>query len=323
MSITSHSYKLRTVTAVLLILISSGYFADRYFSDDCIKDIESIKVSRNISTERFAFHGRRLNGASLSGTDGQTTRIHGVQIDGTRIKVVKQDGTFLSDGDLTGAILVAADERGITERFRIDSMEKYSSDQTGEIYLYTFSVLEESTGEWKNFCKPDREGRQRGFPLSGYWDSQGNHIPSETEYSIICTSGTIGKCVLFGYLPWKRDREGRSLWEYHQTCSRLFRADYCGNGRPHTRDGTLIEVYDRLGVQVDTSLPGLSFEAAWNEHGAVCLRKTRIPEIAILEDIEKECPEKLGGKTGEENCKESFDDPSVLILNRSPIALNP
>lgn len=88
-------------------------------------------------------------------------------------------------------------------------------------------------------------------------------------------------------------------------------------------DGTLIEVYDRLGMQVDTSTPGLSFEAAWNEHGAVCLRKTRIPEIATFEDIEKECPKKLRGKTGEENCKESFDDPSVLILNRSPIALNP
>jgi hypothetical protein len=46
-------------------------------------------------------------------------------------------------------------------------------------------------------------------------------------------------------------------------------------------------------------------------------------EPDVGEKVEKECPEKLRGKTGEENCKESFDDPSVLILNRSPIALNP
>ena len=47
------------------------------------------------------------------------------------------------------------------------------------------------------------------------------------------------------------------------------RADYCGNGKPHTRDGTRIELWDREGIQVDTSEPGLTFEAAWNEDGAV------------------------------------------------------
>ena len=290
--------RIKTGFALLLILLFAGYFA------------------RSSDAER-------LNGVPLSDKDGQASRMHGVRIDGTRILVIKSDGTTAGDRELVGAVLTASDESGIKERFRIDSMEKYFTEQTGEIYLYTFSTQDPVSGEWKNFCKPDAKKRQKGFPLSGYWDKQGNHVPSETEYSITCTSGTIGKCVLFGYLPWKKDKTGQSLWGYHQACSRLLRADYCGNGNPHTRDGTLIELYDRLDVQVDTSEPGLSFEGAWNKDGAVCLRKTRIPELADLKDILKECPEKLRGKTGEDNCTESFADPSVLILNRSPIALNP
>jgi hypothetical protein len=45
-------------------------------------------------------------------------------------------------------------------------------------------------------------------------------------------------------------------------CFRMMPADYCGNGNPHTRDGTLIEIWDREGIQVDTSVPDLSSEAA-------------------------------------------------------------
>jgi hypothetical protein len=83
-------------------------------------------------------------------------------------------------------------------------------------------------------------------------------------------------------------------------------------------DKTLkIELWDKESLQDDTSEPGMSFEAAWNEKGAVCIKKTRIPKDFPLEDIIKECPEKLKDHTGSQQCSESFDNPLVLILNRS------
>ena len=37
-----------------------------------------------------------------------------------------------------------------------------------------------------------------------------------------------------------------SLASYHQACTRMARADYCGDGTSHTQDGTWIEYYDKL-----------------------------------------------------------------------------
>lgn len=244
--------------------------------------------------------------------------IQTVQVDKTRFLVKKSDGSYATNKELIGAMLVASNENGIKETYRIDSIEGFKSEFAGDIFIYTFSTKDPQTGKWQNFCKPDRYGQTKAFPIGGYWDKKGNHIASKNEYLITCMGATIGKCVLWGYAPWKTTKDGDSLWKYHQACTRMIRADYCGNGRSHTLDGTRIELWDRLNIQTDTHEKGLSFEAAWNEHGAVCLKKTRIPHMARLQDIFKECPQKFKDLTRHKKCPENFDNPSVLILNRSP-----
>jgi hypothetical protein len=42
-----------------------------------------------------------------------------------------------------------------------------------------------------------------------------------------------------------------------------FRADYCGDVVGHTRNGTLIDIFDRVGVQGDETAPGMAFEAVF------------------------------------------------------------
>jgi hypothetical protein len=66
--------------------------------------------------------------------------------------------------------------------------------------------------------------------------------------------------VRVGYKPWKMAADGRSMWDYHQACTRLIRADYCGDGVSRTRDGVEIEIVDRFG---QGEVPGtdLAFEA--------------------------------------------------------------
>jgi hypothetical protein len=231
------------------------------------------------SMNNNCLNGLKLNGITLSQVQHSrdttkngilaSRKIRSVQVQRTRFRAKREDGLWATDQELVGALLVAVDSQGIEEIYRIDSIEKASYGKAGEIFLYTFSVKDPASGNWINFCKPDAEGMQKGFPLSGYWDEKGYHIQLLDHYSLTCTGGVMAKCVKFGYVPWGRTKNGKSLWGYHQACTRLMRADYCGNGKPHTRDGTKIELWDREGIEVDTSEPGLTFEAAWNEDGAV------------------------------------------------------
>jgi hypothetical protein len=43
---------------------------------------------------------------------------------------------------------------------------------------------------------------------------------------------------------------------------RLVRADYCGDGIGHTRNGTPIDLFDRIGIQPDEAAPGMTFESS-------------------------------------------------------------
>ena len=89
--------------------------------------------------------------------------------------------------------------------------------------------------------------------------------------------GVIAKCVDWGYAPWALGAD------VHQSCTRLARADYCGDGRPWTLDGTTIDAYDVLGVQARLGDPSFGFEAAWGEHGAICVNETRRkPAVSIM-----------------------------------------
>jgi hypothetical protein len=265
-----------------------------------------------LSVSIFLMVPKLVNGAE----EKPDPTIEKVKLEGTLIAVTKKDGTVLSGEGLVGEKLVAADQSGFGKLFRIDSVERFSSPETGEIFMYTFSVPNPETGEWINFCARDAAGRSKGFPLSGYWDKEGKHIDDPTRISITCTGGVIGKCILMGYLPWGKAADGTPLWEYHQACTRLVRGDYCGNGKTHTRDGTLIEIIDSLGIQTDSNDPRLTFEAAWGPDGAVCIRKTRIKEDFSLREVVSECPEKLRDKAGE-SCREILSTPGVFILNRS------
>jgi hypothetical protein len=53
-------------------------------------------------------------------------------------------------------------------------------------------------------------------------------------------------------------------------------------------------MWDAKGVQNDdTHMPGFSFEASWAPDGAVWLKKTRLPDVATLDSISRECPERF------------------------------
>jgi hypothetical protein len=149
--------------------------------------------------------------------------------------------------------------------------------------------------EWENPCVasgsvPD----PRVLAVGGVWDASGARKDAPGKLTLACETGAITKCIRWGYKPWTH-RDGQSLAELHQACTRMARADYCGNGKSHTHEGTLIDMYDRLGVlsattesSPDWDLSRVAFEAAWAPDGATCLARTR--DGRTLETLLQECP---------------------------------
>jgi hypothetical protein len=164
---------------------------------------------------------------------------------GTAFRVTLSDGSTKQGSELAGAVLVF-NINGAPVRIRIAAITPDPSDKTGSVLLHDFR--REDTGE--PLCSSAPDGTRLGFPLAGRTAADGRFIEAEDgAFELVCTSGAKGKCVRFGYHPWAKASDGRPLRDYYNACVRLVRADYCGDGRAWTRDGTLIDLWDEFGIQ--------------------------------------------------------------------------
>jgi hypothetical protein len=249
---------------------------------------------------------------------GEAEAARKVEVVGTTFRITTADGRVLTGAGLIGAVLTLDDSSGRRLSVRIDTVRPDPKDPTGETFLHTFMVRDEASGAWANLCTPDADGLAAGFPLSGIWTAGGEHVASHEAFGLSCTSGAIGKCVRMGYRPWQTGPDGASLRAHHQACVRMVRADYCGDGTGHTRDGTPINVYDRLGIQAADPAPDMRFEAAWSADGAVCVRQVRVAEAGSLAALVRSCPRRLAGKVGAACTEEAvLRSGATLLLNAS------
>jgi hypothetical protein len=244
----------------------------------------------------------------------QAAELQSVEADRTEFKVTMSDGRVLRSRELAGAVLTIA-SGGQMLRVRIDAVERDPDAKRGEVWLHTLSI-QGADGAWQNMCEPSADGRRQGFPVAGR-ARVGDAMVEPAEpgiFELTCTSGAQGKCVRFGYLPW----ENAVQLAHFNACIRMVRADYCGNGTPHTRDGTLIDLFDKLDTHRDEAVAGMEFEAGWSPQGAVCVRRVRISAAYSLDRLRAECPrlkpEDIGAGCTEERMRQ---DPAVLLLNRS------
>lgn len=193
---------------------------------------------------------------------------------------------------LAGAELQAVTSAGVTLRHRI--AEVLAED--GDTFLYR--VEQQNTdGTWSTWCAADAAGAAAAIPVAAVFDKSGSRHESTTRFTFGCTSGAIAKCYRWGYKPWMEHPSSSTVMrELHWACTRLARADYCGDGTPHTRDGTLINVWDTLSnpgpiQQHGEPMDGMLFEAGWSTRGAVCLSKQRW--LTLSPDVAAACPDRL------------------------------
>jgi ADYC domain len=273
-------------------------------ADEC--DPES-GLSGGVSSVAYAATGVRA--LSIDGA-------YAVRVAGTTFEIAGPDGHVLPQDALVGVEISVDDGVGGRAEIRIDAVVPDPQDTDGDVTLYALSV-QDGDASWRNLCTPGPDGLALGFPVSGTWTSRGVHERSAGAFSITCTSGTIGKCVRMGYKYWRTEANGAPMWALHQACTRMLRADYCGDGQPHTRDGTVVNVYDRFGIQRPDAAPA-SHEATWDENSARCVERTRVPDVATLEEITRSCPERLAAHSGRTCADEApFADPLALLANAS------
>jgi hypothetical protein len=210
------------------------------------------------------------------------------------------------------------DDRGERMKFQIRDVEIDPKDPEQKTNLYTV-FYQNQNQEWQNLCQGDANFPAKAVVLQGSWNSKGNYQEGKDLVTFSCANGALGKCLRFGYKPWKT-LNGKSLREYHQACLRMVRADYCGDGIGHTKDDTPINISDRLGIQKFDIVPRMSFEAAWGVDGAQCINHVRFPEG--LAYVKRVCPTKLAAEDEEKNqcatvmdAKENY--PTALMFNDS------
>ena len=223
------------------------------------------------------------------------------------------DGRVLGSAELVGAVLDMDDPSGRPVTARIDHV--MPSRERSDILLHSLSVLNPATGQWGPMCDADITGRRAAFPVPGRWDAQKRYVKDATRWFLTCTAGSQGKCILWGYDPWRTGPHGEDLTDFYGACQHMVPADYQGNGVPHTRNGTDIDVWDTAGVQNPESLndPAFAFEAGWSPTGAVCVAKTRWSNLLPLRTLLESAPGLAASPCDEAEARRR----GALLFNRS------
>jgi len=232
--------------------------------------------------------------------------LDGISLDGLRkewdlVGFKNSSGTYLP-----GTRLQAITSSGSALPARIVSVSALANAPDIVAYVVTVSVA----GLTEPLCGTDAGGKPvLAIRLSGIWDHRqgvpggGDHIQDDQMFTLACQGSTLEKCTEH-YRPWTSTLAAAA----HQTCSRTLRADYCGDGTPHTISGVTIDIQDRFGNQFDPASATWNNEAMWGERGAGCLANLRVA------DLVPDCLSSIF----DSSCMDPpiFSDPSMLLMTK-------
>lgn len=248
--------------------------------------------------------GMTLLGFQTSGATLGTASLNNVRVESGEV-VAERNGTTLRGAGLAGAHLfaqyrnVAADPpKTALVEYRITAVvpedAAHDPTHTGATFLYTLEQNVDNTDSWQLACGADDDRRNVAIPLAAIWDEHGDRSVTSGLFTFGCTTGVVAKCYRWGYRPWVTGHG--DLAATHWACTRMARGDYCGDGVPHTHDGTPINAWDTLSpkpIMRHGVTPLLMlFEAGWNTGGAVCLSRARwvLDNLGLLANL---CPDHL------------------------------
>ena len=254
-------------------------------------------------------NGVRVNGVRVNGVRVNGVRVNGVQISGTTISGTREDTQIsVTAADLNNSDIDSEDEHGGVVPIKVDSV--FWSASAGK-NMYNLKHYNEDTGQYEWICGTDTSGNPiAAIPLrKSYFLTSGAEAGDPDRFTMSCVNAALGKCVMWGYQVYNQTypetysstTTNRDLALAHQSCQRLVRADYCGDGKSHTANGTPIDVYDTYGIMTPDNLAGNSVEADWKPDGGHCIRHTRwgtadasvTGGLTDIQYIQNNCPTRL------------------------------
>lgn len=240
-------------------------------------------------------NGTMLNGTMLNGLEAPTDYIVLLEftgklktvteswVDGSQWYAKVEGGDTWSGTQLDKANLIfEVREDGVVMERQVKIRDVALAAPGSDVWLYDLDV--KRNGSWQPLCLDATGEATEAILLTNAWAPSGAQLsaPAAGVMTFACRGASLAKCVEFGYKPWT-SVGGVSLAAAHQACTRMVRADYCGNGVAHTANGTPVHVLDQLGVQnVDPNVQYV-VEAEWGPNGAVCLNTAnrRHPELTV------------------------------------------
>lgn len=299
----------------LLLSLTSACAYDEDWLEEDGDDIGDLDLEGRVVNGRV-INGRVINGRLINGTgfSGYITSVsldhvllNGAYVNGVTLAQSKFASGRVSGAAFNGATFDATLSDGHLIPVRITSVRQVASD------LWAYNVSYQTDQGWLPTCLDAVGAPAEAYPLNGVWNYSegvvggGSRTTPAGKFTFACrATGALGKCVDFGYVPW-RSVSKTSLLAYHDSCVRAVRADWCGDGRSGTQDGNVINLFDRLQVQQDTELwPG---EAEWSPSGATCLNKIRLAAGALRGEVFPDCA-KIKQK---DICGNSFTQSASLL----------
>ncbi|QDF02101.1 ADYC domain-containing protein [Myxococcus xanthus] len=296
-----------------------------------VSEAEPVALREGVA-ELAAPNGRNLNGRNLNGRNLNTPELGqllvSVDLVGARIAAevvgaVRLEGSVFhgvaSSGPVSGQAFLGARftgnlDSGDTVELRVDGIEP-GTGADADVWAYQVSYYDAADALWKPACAAADGSALGAIPIAGRWDYRqgvpggGGKVDDAARFTFACEGAAIAKCVRFGYRPWGTTADGLSLAGHHQACTRMVRADFCGDGTSHTTDGQWVNLHDGVDVQTDTE--AWLHEAEWDADGARCFTQTTRAAQAVS------CP----GQTQRTHCgKWAHFQAGTLIMSEVPPA---
>ena len=280
--------------------------------------VNSAQGTRLHGSGRFEDVTIPLASVELTGTPAGNACTPGAMMLGGRLMGVELctggnpsvPARFLEGPALVGTAFRAPFE-GRSVKLLIDEVRCHE-DITGPVVACTAQNLADGKAFWEYRVTASTEDVQpqplcphgSGFALATphAWSTSGELIPNSEYFTFACApknegtaaepfhvgGGVIAKCIDWGYPAWPTTAHPQQdvALDYHQLCTRMATADYCGEGRSNTLDGTPLkfmnaaELVQLTGGPLPPTLDGASLEAVWQMDSCgglrpLCLGKKR------------------------------------------------
>jgi hypothetical protein len=288
------------------------YSEDLYFGL-AGRDLNGVSLNGKV------LDGHIVTSVSLKSATHDGRKVRPIKLRETKFVGVDVYGKTVEHSELDGAVFLATLDDGSTLELSVFLADRLPnpdgpSYQEYEVYYDTTQGPRSLCGEDESGRAIEAMPLPGVWDYSQGTPTGGAHLDDRDRFTFACAGYALHKCVDAGYPPWetvlgcedspgkgkgkkgkgkdkKEDDEDKpkgkggkhcqqvSLAPYHQACTRLLRADFCGDGVSHTVNGIEVNMYDGLGIRVDSE--DWAFEAEWDEHGAICARIERLKGVDL------------------------------------------